>query len=474
MLKTDIASVTRNASYILATRGMTGVVRAIYAVVLARYLGPEIYGLFNYGQSWYLALLPISALGLDAYISREVGRDRSRAGTVLSLTLGWRTAAALLVAGFSAVLAFLIEPDQYLQGLLLVFSFALFGRGVAQWNQEVFTAFQQSHLAFHQDLRFRPLELGLAILVLIADGGLYGLALAHAVVWWLQGIHGLRVIRREIWPVKPDWALRRNLHVLLSAAPLGLSALFFAWLLQGPLVIYRHVQADTNVLGQVALVLQIFLVLSWLPLAFSKAALPILSRIAAESNQNTPQNFLSAVLSLSVLLTGLGAMISWGVGDVLVAQIFGGKFAQAGTLLGFGVLLLLPWSISSALWSAQVASGKAIHSVSWTFLGALSMSLMLPVMSNSLGPQGVIASAFCGMSVCTAGLMWLSRKNLRGLWIQHLAKPLLAILAGALVQYYWGWWQAGSLIAGIIITVLSAFGLKILSIAAIKQRTNLD
>ena len=47
-----IKSIAVNAGYLTAARVLPQVLRIFYVIVLARYLGPEIYGLLAYGQSW--------------------------------------------------------------------------------------------------------------------------------------------------------------------------------------------------------------------------------------------------------------------------------------------------------------------------------------------------------------------------------------------------------------------------------------
>ena len=59
----SVSSIIRNASAILSARVFNRILKAAYIVVLARYLGPELYGLFTYGQAWYLAFLPFTTPG---------------------------------------------------------------------------------------------------------------------------------------------------------------------------------------------------------------------------------------------------------------------------------------------------------------------------------------------------------------------------------------------------------------------------
>ena len=88
--KAGIRSIARNAAYLGAAQGTTYLVRGFYVVVLARYLGPEVYGIFAYGQAWYLAFLFLTFLGLGEILIRQVGRDRERAASLVAQTLALR------------------------------------------------------------------------------------------------------------------------------------------------------------------------------------------------------------------------------------------------------------------------------------------------------------------------------------------------------------------------------------------------
>ena len=98
-----VAAVLASASQLGAARLLNFSVRAVYLALLARLLGPELYGLLAYGHSWYNAFVPITALGLGASLSLRIADDRGDAAQAIAdVLLASMTAnavwAGLLVA----------------------------------------------------------------------------------------------------------------------------------------------------------------------------------------------------------------------------------------------------------------------------------------------------------------------------------------------------------------------------------------
>jgi len=82
-----VSSIAKNTIYLVGGRWLTTAIQGAYAIVLARMLGPELYGLFNFGLSWYMAFLLFAVLGLAAVLSREVGRNHEGRSKVVAQTL---------------------------------------------------------------------------------------------------------------------------------------------------------------------------------------------------------------------------------------------------------------------------------------------------------------------------------------------------------------------------------------------------
>lgn len=435
MTHSGLRSIAENAAYLVAARGLTYVVRAVYVVALARYLGPEVYGLFAYGQSWYMAFLPVSALGIGLILSREVGRERERGARIAAQTLALRIAAVVVAAAACGLAGWFANAEPVARRLLLIFSLALAGRGLAMWTEHAFTAYEESRYALRQEAVFRPFEVVLGLGALVAGAGAAGVAAVHALVWWLQALRGLALVHRRLVSVRPDWAWGALARLLVQGLPLGLSLLFSGWLLQGPLVLFRHVAGTEGGLGQLALALQVLVLVCTVPWSIGMAALPVLSRSAAREDGKVLR-FAEGMLRLGLLLGAAAGLAGMALGPWLVEMVFGGRYGPAGELLGPALWLLVPLTAGTASSQVLVALGRFVPPSLCALAGAAVLTLALPTLASAKGPDGALLAAGAGMGVWALSLLvMLARTGGLDLGRGVLRPGVVALVA---LGVYWG------------------------------------
>ena len=427
-----IRSLLSNSAYLTATRVGTQVVRVIYMLAIARMLGPELYGLFAYGQSWYLAFLPIALLGLGAIISREIGRDPSNALTFLATTISLRLVAALVAAIVSASLGWLFETDAVIRQLLLIFSLALAGRALAVWAEHVFVAHERSRYVLIQEAIFRPLEVIIGIGLLFLGSGVFTLALLHAIVWWLQALFSIAVVRARLVAVVPSWDGVAVGRVLRASWPIAIAALMAGWLMQGPLVLYRHQPGVTEAaLGQLALPLQIVMVLSTIPWSIGMAALPILARSVERGDQKDIL-FLETMTRIAILGGGIAGVVGLAFAEPLISWVFGQRYAEGGKLLGSALWLIIPLTIGTVASQSLLARGHRWSLVVGSLVGVLLLIMLTPPLVQYLDAIGALLAAGAGLTSWALVLYSLHRGQSRPRLGLVLLRPLavLVIVAG--------------------------------------------
>lgn len=429
-----IKSIAVNAAYLFGANGVTSVTRALYAVMLARMLGPGSYGYFGYAMSWSLSFLPFTMIAMDAILSREIGRRGASAESHIAQILGFRTATTLLAAAACAIAGVLVEEASQLRWLLLVFSFALVGRSMAGCTNAIFTAFEKSRYAFRQESIFRALEVGLGVTILLLGASLLEVAVLHAVIWWAQALNGLHLIRRDFVPLRfrIDWSSTQAL--LQMGALLVVANIFGNWLTQGPIILYRSASPDAFALGQLTLALQAFYILQGVPIGIGSASLPVLSRAVGREDRKD-ELFVSVMLRAGLMFGAAAAIAGLGAGPWFISLVFDASYLQTGALLGPALLLLGPFTCAIVLSSVLVAQGRVGLNALATLFGAIAMTALAGYLVGRYGPLGVIWSGLIGTSVWALLSIVFVARDVRVDVQRALLRPLLCIAAGLLAYY---------------------------------------
>lgn len=399
-----VSSIVRNGIYLIGNRWLQIIVRFFYVIGLSRYLGPELYGLFNYGLAWYTAFLALSGLGLEIILIREVGRDRSQGTRVVAQTLTLRSFMAVIAALACGIIGWLFEGDPNGRRVLLVFSIALIGRALAVWTEHLFIAYEESKYTFKLQAIFRPLESVFGLVILCLGGGVIAVAIVHTISWWMQALSGMELARRHLVGIRLYWAWRGLKGILSQSFVIGIGVVMVIWLQAGPLVLFRYMGCGENSLGQLALAMQGFIVLCTVPIAGSVASLPVLYRTVAR-NDGKDRMFVDALLRAALILGAAAGMTGIALGPWLVNVIFGARYLDAGHLLGPAIWLLIPWTCGHTIWLVYLARDQVLLPTVFTGVGALILTLSMPWLVSSMDAAGAVLAAGMGMGVWALGLI---------------------------------------------------------------------
>jgi hypothetical protein len=254
-------SIFGNGARVMGVNWIETALGAIYFAVMARCLGPILYGYWAYGIATYTLLVGLAGFGLDILILLHLGRDKEGAadfvGVTLTLRLGLLGFAAIGLAAYALVAE--AEPATRLVLLLLVP--ALAGRGVALWARTCFLAYERMADYARFAALFRMAEAGCGISYLAAGGGLLGVVVLHSLFWFGEGSFGLWRIRSRLtgFALHLDWRFATDL--LAQGAILGLATAAYAWLTTGPIMLLRYGGIAMAQVGQFAIVMSLTMIL---------------------------------------------------------------------------------------------------------------------------------------------------------------------------------------------------------------------
>lgn len=465
-------SVLKNTFYILSGQGVQFIFRFIYAIILARVLGPHEYGLIGYGTSLYIAVLPLSRFGIEHVLIRVIGYDKVRGKKLLQSALPLRRVTAYACTLIFVFSALYLDNDPELQIILGFFSVALLGRSFAQWNLAVFTAYEANRYSFRLQALFRPLEVVLGLLVLLVWKDPLPVVLVHAVVWWLETFLGTVVLRKHFGMPKGKWDGDDLKVILIEAVPMCIAMTLTSILRQGPLLSYKFFAGEGLAVGNLALAMQVFGILSQLPIAANSASYPVLSRAIAKGSGGEIF-FVETMLRLIIFLGTLLSLFGMTVGANLVVLVFGDRYSDAGSVIGATLWMMIPWAAIHSLMRVQTAGRHLRSTLAILVAGVLVFGVAARQGIAEQGIFGAVVAAILGMCVIALGLfVAVSRQRKINVWLA-VVRPMAALAVSCTVLHILREWNAWFVLScSWAAFLVSWFGLRCITFSEIKALSN--
>lgn len=114
----------KNTSWLFGEKILRMIVGLFVGVWVARYLGPEQFGLFSYVQSFVGLFTAIATLGLDGIVVRELVRDESRRDELIGTALWLKLIGAFGVLIVLAIAIHFTSNDSYTNTLVFIIASA--------------------------------------------------------------------------------------------------------------------------------------------------------------------------------------------------------------------------------------------------------------------------------------------------------------------------------------------------------------
>jgi O-antigen/teichoic acid export membrane protein len=321
----------------------------------------------------------------------------------------------------------LTETESYVRTLLVVFALALLGRAVCLWTDAVFRAYEATYYTFQQEVLFRVVEMLGGLTALWMGGGPVTVAVVYVVLWWLQGLIGLMLVRRRLVAFQTVWPWRTLWPLLRQGMPILGGVVLMGWLMQGPLVLYRHSTIELSHLGDLSLVMQVLIILTSIPGSAISTLLPVLSRVVTRQD-NQAVFFVNTGLRVGILVGGVLGLIGLGLGEWVVSFFLGSDYAYAGKLLGIGLWLCIPWLLAIAMWQVLLAHGYFSLPSLALLGGAVVMTSLLPTLVTLLDAAGALLALGLGVGTWLAGLLIVATRLGQLGSAQAIIRPAVAVL----------------------------------------------
>lgn len=452
--------VAKNTLFLLVGQISQALCALVLWLLIARVLTPEAIGQYSLAVSLSAIFAIVSKVGYEHLAIREVARNKEKASEYLGDILTLKGGLALV--GY-ALLASTVLAVGYPRGkgaLILVVGATTFVVSLVTALEWCFQAFER--MEYQGMLRvFRGLgALGLGAAVLLAGGGILGVALAQLVVaCGLVAAIYLVVRRRFARPVwRLDWLAFGA--ITKKALPFGMGIFATVLLFNMDTVMLSHMKGDVAT-GLYNLAYRLVDALKLLPIAFSSAIYPPLSYAFKHDREALGSLIVRAwyLMALAALPVAVGTSM---LADRLVVFFFGARYAAAGPVLALivwaGALLFL----FSILGTTFAAVDRQPTGAGLVFLGAIINVSLNFVFIPWWGAWGASLALVVALLVMTTiGSVSVARHLSVPIWgspVRYASIGVATALMAAVVWMLRGANLAVIILAGAVIYTVAIFG----------------
>jgi len=418
-----------NIGWLVADRFVEMSVSLVVGVLLARHLGAEGYGLFNYAISFVALFGFMSHLGLESIVIREIVLDPSAKREILGSAFALQliggcvgTASAVLVIRF-------LRPDDLLaQGLVVIIGLGIAVRALSMIMYWFKSQVKAKYNVMAKNIALLPAMAANVVLVLVgASVGAFAwvrlgqtliLSVALVVAYWTCEGSVLRWLPR----------LKCALLLLKNCWPLAVSALAVTTYMKIDQVMLGEMAGDKAV-GIYSAAVRLSGAWYFLPVAVAGSVFPAILRTRERDSRlyyKRLQHFYDAMTWCAIAAAaGTTVLAQW-----MIDILYGAEYKAAGP-----ILMLHIWSavfVFQGVAASQWLLAEKLQVYHLVFSGAACVVnialnyLLIPV----YGPRGAAIGTIIsyGLAVIVAPFLFSRTRKRTIMLVRSYVWPLRAAL----------------------------------------------
>lgn len=368
------------------------------SILMARLLGPEQLGKWNYAESFFGMFMIFTTMGLDSIVVRDLVKDKEQEQILLGSAIMLKFLGTIFAVGASYACLLLVRPDDSL----------VISINVILGAASLFQVFDVLDYRFRSQMMSKYTVLSKNFAFIISSGLKITFLLLHmSVIYVAICVHIEFLIGSLImllfYRQQKQSIIRWKVHFYKMKALLGncwpiiLSS--SAVLVQARIdqVIIGEMLGDEAV-GQYSVALRLIEVLGFIPVVISTAFAPVVTRakLASEKQYKETLGTVYRLMFIVFLITSIPIFI---ISNRLVVLLYGNEFAPAGALLSlFGIRLFFTnFGVAKSLFITNENMFK--YTLITSIIGAVSNILLNYLLIPILGVKGSLVATIISFTI---------------------------------------------------------------------------
>ncbi|MGY6530559.1 MAG: flippase [Cyanobacterium sp.] len=372
----ELFKILGNTGWLFADRILRMGLGLFVGVWIARYLGVEQYGIFNYALAFVILFVSISTLGLPSIVVRTITESPEEKETILGTTFLLQLGGGTLSLIISVVIIAILQPNDPLMTSLV----AIFG------SMGIFRAFETIDIWFQSQVQSKYTVLAkntafilvsIAKIILIRlNASLIAFAWASLAEFILAAIGLVIVYQYQGYSLKLwGWSLSLAKKLLKESWPVVLSGLTVMVYMKMDQIMLGSM-IDANAVGLYSSATKISEAWYFIPTAIVSSVSPSIYQAKKDGDESLYYQKISKLLRILNIIAISIALPMTLLSQPLMSLLFGQEFIEAGTILAIHIWTSLFVFMGQGTFPWFIAEGLNNLSFRRTFLGAISNILL--------------------------------------------------------------------------------------------------
>ena len=365
----------------------------LVGIIVARFLGPEQYGLMNYVISYTFLFQTFALFGLDSIEIREEARGQKPYSTIIGTAFFLKTFFGCCCIVVAIVTSWMMEADGYTTLLVAIYSLTVVLNSLIV-IRNYFTAIVQNEYVVKAEISRTLISIVIKLVLLMMNANLTWFIIAYMFDFVLLGTGYIMAYRTKIGSLR-DWCFDMDYAKFL------LKESFPLLLTNAAVIIYQRIDQvmignmiDKSSVGFFSVAAKFTEVLIFLPMILAQTITPVLVQARERSikeYQAKAQQFMNISFWLSLIVSAFVSVVSYW----LIRYTFGPAYLPAVAVLQVMAFKAASVALSNTAGAMLVTEGLQRWAICRDGLGCL----VCIILNYLLLPRyGVIAAAFVSIA----------------------------------------------------------------------------
>lgn len=305
--------VFRNLYWAVLGKVVTLLGSLLVGIMVARYLGPEQYGLMNYVISYVALFQILASFGLDSIEIREESKANDKKDVIIGTAFTLKCIFALVAMAVVMITALLFEADAFTKAMICMYSFSMLLNSFGVIRNH-FTSLVWNEYVVKTEISRTIIGALIKVVLLLLHASLFWFIAAALfdVLLLASGYcvaYSKKIGKISLWRFDKEWAkylIKQSFPLLLSGAAV---------------IIYQRIDQvmignmiDKASVGQFSVASKFVEILIFIPTIMAQTITPVLVRIREKSEEEyerKAQLFMNVTLWVCVIFSVVMSSLSY-------------------------------------------------------------------------------------------------------------------------------------------------------------------